>query len=98
MFYTRDLVGKVNFHLISSVKAQENHFLEFTNLNLILPRLQSAIRPPKLWNFALLKLMLVTKQHILNKMVPFITRKNDFIFLTKHNQQKCNIVRVKVKK
>ena len=42
--------------------------MEFTNLNFIVKKLQSTINWSKLANFASLKLMLVGKPTILNKM------------------------------
>ena len=46
----------------------------------------------KFKNFAILKLMLVTNPTILNKMASLKSRKNDFQFFAKPNQQKFNIV------
>ena len=48
----------------------------------------------KLENFTLLMIVLPTKPTILNQMVPFLKRKNDFKKFTKHNLHKFNIVHV----
>ena len=73
-------------------------FLELTKLNLMFLKLLSAITYLNFANFAILISVLATKPTILNKMVPFERRKNDFKKFAKHNQHKFNIVRVKVEK
>ena len=80
VFCALDLIRKVHLHVTAPLKMRKNDFLKFTNLNLILVKLQNTKTRSKVANFHTLKLVLATKPTLLNKMVLFKKRNNDFQF------------------
>ena len=93
-----DLVGRVNSCVIQPIEMRKIEFFKFTNLNLNLQKLQSAITRPKLANFAIPKLMVTGKPTFLNKMVSFKKRNKKFLFFSIFFKPKSNIVYVKLEK